>query len=90
MGLGHVYTFGPDFRDLIYRPRINQDINAHRVYSNGFEPSSNAVMMIVRNIIQAHIPSIVYKYTVPGNYSSVLCVTHDIDSRTELIRWLLL
>ncbi|MCB9188861.1 MAG: T9SS type A sorting domain-containing protein [Flavobacteriales bacterium] len=84
IGLGHVYTFGSDFRDLIFRPRINQDINAHRVYSNGFEPSSDAIVIIVRNIIEEHLSNAVYKYTVPGNYSSVICITHDIDSRTGI------
>lgn len=83
-GNGHVYTFGPDFRDLIYRPRINQDINAHRTYSNGFEPSSDVIVFIMRNILMKHIPNSVYKYPVPGNYSSLVCITHDIDSRTAV------
>lgn len=83
-GSGHMYTLGPDFRDVIYRPRINMDVNAHRTYSNGFEPSSDVFAFIVRNIIMLHIPNAVYKYPVPGNYSSLLCVTHDIDSRTAI------
>ncbi|CAG5086484.1 T9SS type A sorting domain-containing protein [Parvicella tangerina] len=84
LGSGHVYTFGPDFRDVIFRPRINQDINAHRVYSNGFEPSSDVFAFIVRNILGQHIPNQVYKYEAPRNYSSVVCLTHDIDSRTAV------
>jgi hypothetical protein len=83
-GSGHVYTFGPDFRDLNYRPRINQDVNAHRSYSNGFEPSSDVVMMVFRNIVSQHISNSVYKYPVPGKFSSVLCLTHDVDSRTAV------
>lgn len=83
-GQGHVYTFGPDFRDLIYRTRINQDVNAHRSYSNGFEPSSDVIAMLMRDLIGQHVPNSIYKYTAPGNFSSVLCLTHDVDSRTAM------
>jgi hypothetical protein len=81
-GLGKTYALGPDFRDVILRNQINQDIDAHRTYSNGFEPTTDVFVFIIRNIIRSHIPNSVYKYTSPDNTSSVLLITHDIDSRT--------
>ncbi|MFT5822574.1 MAG: hypothetical protein ACI8ZM_003830 [Crocinitomix sp.] len=81
-GLGHVYTFGPDLRDVIYRPQINRDIQAQRSFTNGFEPSLDVFGFIVRNIIRLHIASTIYKYPAIQNSSSTLLITHDVDSQT--------
>ncbi|MFI5203928.1 MAG: T9SS type A sorting domain-containing protein [Flavobacteriales bacterium] len=80
VGNGHVYTFGPDFRDISLRNQLDLDVNANRIYSNGFEPSTDVISFLVRNIVRRHIPNSVYKYTVPGQASSVFMITHDIDS----------
>lgn len=79
-GNGHVYTFGPDLRDLIIRNQLDFDVNAHRTYSNGFEPSSDVIVFLIRNIFRKHVPNLVYTHTSPGNSSSVVLLTHDIDS----------
>lgn len=84
LGSGTTYLFGPDFRDIIYRNHTNQDLNAHRTYSNGFEPSSDVIMFLIRNIIREHIPHSVYPHTIPNTYKSVVLLTHDIDSRTAI------
>ncbi len=82
-GAGFVYSFGPDFRDVVIRNSINQDVNAQRTYSNGFEPTTDVFAFVIRNIIRKHISNTVYKYTAPNNYSSVVMITHDVDSRTS-------
>lgn len=82
-GAGAVYSMGPDFRDIVIRNLINQDVNAHRTYSNGFEPTTDVFAFVIRNIIRKHISNTVYKYTAPNNYSSVVMITHDVDSRTS-------
>ena len=81
-GTGFVYSLGPDFRDVVIRNSINQDVNAHRTYSNGFEPTTDVFAFLVRNIIRKHISNSVYKYTAPNNYSSVVMITHDVDTRS--------
>lgn len=81
-GMGNTYVFGPDFRDLIYRNVMGLDVSAHRTYSNGFEPSTDVIYMIMRNIIRTHIPYTVYSHTVPSDAKSIYMVTHDIDSKT--------
>ncbi len=83
-GQGTVYLFAPDFRDLVYRPQLNFDVNAQRSYSNGFEPSADVIFFIIRNIIRTHIPHSVFKYTIPYKYKSVLLITHDVDSQTAM------
>ena len=83
-GSGKVYTWGPDFRDILWRNQTNFDYNAQRTYSNGFEPTGDVVMFIIRNIVRKHIPHTVYKYTIPHKYTSTLMLTHDVDSRTAM------
>lgn len=83
-GNGRVYTFGPDFRDIYIRNQLDFDLNAHRTYSNGFEPTSDVFMFVVRNIIRQHIPNSVYKYTSPSNSSHSVMITHDIDSESGM------
>ncbi len=83
-GSGHVYTFGPDLRDIYYRGQLNFDINAQRTYSNGFEPSADVIMFIIRNAVAKHISNSVYKHSAPLNYSSCVLITHDVDSHTAL------
>jgi hypothetical protein len=83
-GAGTTYLFGPDFRDIIYRNQIDFDYSAERSYSNGFEPTTDVFFMLIRNIIRKHIPHTVFKHTVPGKATSVLMITHDVDSRTAM------
>lgn len=88
-GLGTVYTFGPDLRDVTLRNQLDLDVNAQRGFSNSFEPTSDVIILLIRNIIQQHIPHTLYKYTTPGTYSSSILLTHDIDSKTGLDTMLL-
>jgi hypothetical protein len=81
-GLGHAYAFGPDFRDVVYRNLMGLDIGAQRTYSNGFEPTTDVVFMIIRNMIRKHIPNTIYPHTMPSDVNGVVLVTHDIDSKT--------
>lgn len=83
-GSGTSYLFGPDFRDIILRPQLNMDLEAQRVYSNGFEVSTDVFVFVMRNIIRQHIPNTIYKYTVPGNSTSALLITHDVDSYSSI------
>ncbi|MGB0391904.1 MAG: T9SS type A sorting domain-containing protein [Salibacteraceae bacterium] len=81
-GTGHTYLLGPDFRDVVYRNLLGLDVSAHRTYSNGFEPTTDVIFMIIRNVIRKHIPNTIYPHTVPSDAKSVVLVTHDIDNKT--------
>lgn len=83
-GNGTTYLFGPDFRDIIYRNQIDFDASAQRAYSNGFEPTTDVIFMLIRNIIRKHLPNTVFKHTIPGTSVSTLMITHDVDSRTAM------
>lgn len=81
-GQGYAYTFGLDFRDVVHRFQINDDGNAQRTYSNGFEPGSDVFMLLIQNLVRHHIPNTVRLHTSPGCSSSSVIITHDFDSRT--------
>ncbi|MFZ5554283.1 MAG: T9SS type A sorting domain-containing protein [Bacteroidota bacterium] len=83
-GNGHSYAFGPDFRDVSLRNQLDLDLEAQRVYSNGFEPTGDVFVFILRNIIRKHIPFSASKYTSPYNTKNVVLVTHDMDSKTGI------
>ncbi len=81
-GSGYTYTLGVSFKDVIIRNQLDKDYNANRTYSNGFEPTSDTFFFLMRGIFQEHSPYSVWKYTIPGDYSSAMLVTHDVDSQT--------
>ena len=66
-------------KNLIVTNQQNLDYNAHRFYSNGFEPTSDAVMLFVKGIYLAHAPRALWLHTSPYNSKTSLMITHDID-----------
>ncbi len=83
-GEGHTFLLGLDLRDVVMRNLINSDLNAHRTYSNGFEPTTDTFIFFITNIIRKHAEHTVRVHTCPDCESGVVMVTHDIDSRTAM------
>jgi len=82
-GNGTAYALGFSFKNLIVTNQQNLDYNAHRFYSNGFEPTSDAVMLFVKGIYLAHAPRAVWLHTSPYNSKTSLMITHDIDATSS-------
>jgi hypothetical protein len=83
-GSGKAYLLGCDFRDVIFRNFIGADNNAHRTYSNGFEPTTDVFMFLLRNVCRIHVPQLVRCHTQPADAQTTVMITHDIDSGTAL------
>lgn len=83
-GSGVAYTMGMSIRDLILRPQLGYDYQAQRVWSNGFEPSADVIVLLFRSIYTKHVPNAVWKHTSPGNSENTVIITHDLDSRTAM------
>lgn len=81
-GSGKTYAFGVEWKDVILRNQLNKDYKAQRSYSNGFEPASDVFMLMLRAIFTENQELAVFKHTSPGESTSTLLVTHDVDSRT--------
>lgn len=81
-GQGYAYAIGFEFKQLILRNQINGDFNAHRSYSNGFEPTSDVIVLFIRGLYLKHTDNAVWKHTSPFDSTATVIVTHDVDSRT--------
>ncbi len=79
-GSGHTYALGVTFKNIIQLNQLNRDFNSNRSYSNGFEPTSDAIILFIKGIITAHHPKSVWLHTSPYNSKSTLMITHDIDA----------
>jgi peptidoglycan/xylan/chitin deacetylase (PgdA/CDA1 family) len=80
-GSGKAYAFGVEWKDVVLRNQLNKDYKAQRSYSNGFEPTTDVFMLMLRAIFAENQEVAVYKHTSPGESTSTLLVTHDVDSR---------
>jgi len=83
-GLGQAISVGLSWKDIILRNEINRDYEAQRITSNGFEPTTDVIMLFVRGLYLEYIQYGVWKNTSPGNTKSTLMITHDVDSKTGM------
>lgn len=83
-GDGAAVSIGVSWKEVILRNQLNRDFEAHRVSSNGFEPTSDVLALFIRALFMEHHPYTVWKNTSPGNSEATLMVTHDIDSQTGM------
>ncbi|NND95472.1 MAG: T9SS type A sorting domain-containing protein, partial [Flavobacteriales bacterium] len=83
-GSGKAISFGIDWKDAILRSQINRDYEAQRITSNGFEPTQDVFMMMIRSIFIESVPYATWKHTSAKNTTSTLMLTHDVDSKTGM------
>ena len=81
-GSGKAYTLGYSFKNIIQNNLLNNDFDAQRIYSNGFEPTTDAVILFVKGIYTTHISYSAWLHTSPYNTRSSLLITHDVDATT--------
>ncbi|MFQ5651503.1 MAG: T9SS type A sorting domain-containing protein [bacterium] len=83
-GAGRAYALGFSFSDLIVRNQTDNDYRAERTYSNGFEPTSDVVILFLRGIYTSQVPFASWKHTSPYASQATLIVTHDVDSQSGM------
>lgn len=83
-GAGSAYVLGMSYTDMVVRNQLNLDFNAQRTYSNGFEPTSDTIMLFLRSIYESSIPHAVWKHTAPAAAKAALIITHDVDSQSSM------
>ena len=79
-GSGYSYAFGIAFKEIVLRNEMNKDYDAQRKYSNFFEPTTDALFLLVRAVYNVHIPNGVWKHTSSKNSKSTVIMTHDMDA----------
>lgn len=78
-GGGRAIAFGLDIGYLLHRGYNNRDDFIYRDYVNGFEPTLDVFLRLLRNAYLAGEPNAVVVSTVPGGRDLALALTHDID-----------
>lgn len=79
-GNGTAYALGFSFKNLILTNQMNRDYDAQRIYSNGFEPTSDAFALFIKGIIQSSINFSTWLHTSPFNSRTTVMITHDVDA----------
>ncbi len=81
-GAGVAYGLGFSFKNLVLLNQVNKDADAQRIYSNGFEPTTDALILFLKAICTKHTPNTVWLHTSPFESKTTLMVTHDVDATT--------
>lgn len=81
-GAGIAYGLGFSFKNLVLLNQVNKDADAQRIYSNGFEPTTDALILFLKAICTKHTPNTVWLHTSPFESKTTLMVTHDVDATT--------
>ncbi|MCD6384664.1 hypothetical protein J7M23_02700 [Candidatus Sumerlaeota bacterium] len=81
LGDGRTYVLGFRLADVIHRGQTNHDYQAERTYSNGFEPTADVLMLIIRSLYEAVVDVPLIRHTIPDGHKSALIITHDIDAK---------
>jgi len=78
-GKGTVYAIGVDPGFLALKGYNNREEGATGSYVNGFEPTIDVMLHLLRNIYVQAEPDAVTLGTVPFNRTLSVIITHDID-----------
>ena len=83
-GKGFAYCLGFSFQAMIFVPQINNDYEAQRTYSSGFEPTSDVVLLFIKGIYVKYIKYATWKHTAPYNNVPIFVLTHDVDCKESM------
>ncbi len=81
---GRAYAFGLDLGFMLSKGYNNREEGIARSYANGFEPSLDVLLRLVKNIYLEANPDAVTLSTVPFGKSQAVIISHDIDYTRSL------
>ena len=84
-GRGTAYLFGISFVESVMMPQVGGDYEAQRKYVNSFEPSADAVMLIVKAFYQHYSRKSFVIGTTPYLKNPALVLSHDVDAQTSFV-----
>ena len=88
VGKGRIYVSGLAFYDAVLRPQDDQAIEAGRVYDNGFEPSADVPLLILRDWYLHLVPGAVVSDPTPDGLAGALIISHDVDYTKSVLNML--
>lgn len=84
-GRGRAYLLGMSYTDSVLLPQIGGSYNAERQYVNGFEPSADVIMLIIKGTYEAACSPSVCLSTLPYALPLALVLTHDVDAQSSFM-----
>ncbi len=81
---GRAYALGMDLGFMLAKGYNNREEGIARSYVNGFEPSLDVLLRLVKNIYLEANPDFVTLSTVPFGKSQAVVISHDIDYTRSL------
>ena len=84
-GRGTAYLLGLSFVEAIMLPQVGDDFEAQRKYVNSFEPSADAIMLIMKALYQNYSRKSLIIGTTPHLKNPVLVLSHDVDAQTSFV-----
>jgi peptidoglycan/xylan/chitin deacetylase (PgdA/CDA1 family) len=79
-GKGKAYATGFSYEEIILRNQLGRDYSARREVVNGFEPTTDTIMLFLRAIYESNVKFATWKHTIPRGSRSSLIITHDVDT----------
>jgi hypothetical protein len=84
VGNGHAYAFGIDLGFFLLTGYNNREQGVARSYVNGYEPTLDVLLRLLRDMYREGEPSAVTLGTVPQGKELAALITHDIDYGASL------
>ena len=84
-GRGTACLFGLSFVESVMMPQVGGDFEAQRKYVNSFEPSADAVMLIIKAFYQHYSRKSLIIGTTPFLKNPALVLSHDVDAQTSFV-----
>ncbi|HEY1041019.1 MAG TPA: polysaccharide deacetylase family protein [Bacteroidia bacterium] len=78
-GGGKAFALGIDLGEFVLRSQNERGYNAYRNYVNGYEPTLDVLIRLLKNIYTQTCEDAVILNAVPGEQQLAVCITHDID-----------
>ncbi|MGA2764416.1 MAG: polysaccharide deacetylase family protein [Spirochaetia bacterium] len=84
-GRGKAYLLGLSYAESVLLPQVGGSYNAERQYANGFEPSADVILLILKSICMAASSPAVCLATIPYARPVGLVLTHDVDAQSSFL-----
>ena len=84
-GAGETYALGIDFGQLLSKGYNRRQVDIREYYANNYQPTLDALLILLENIYKNQAPLKVTLGTVPEGKSLSFIMSHDIDFSRSLI-----
>jgi hypothetical protein len=78
---GQAVALGVSLTQLLLASQVGQSFEAGRQWVNSFEPSGDAVLLLLRGIYESVARPAVRWHTVPAGLETAIVLSHDVDAR---------